>query len=156
MSYSQHYEEVLYPMEGAGVASLKDAAATLLGTYSIPGHYFTNSPNSKVRIKFHGMRAIAAGGAQTTAGTAGLYVDGVLYSSSKVLSSLASHQTGDNVSQDLNTISSDQTQTDNSFTDPPSWCEVTVDQLVQHKIVTQGVGAGDQTHQTYIVIQRFD
>ena len=155
MSYSSRQEEVLFPLEGAGAKDLKDAATTLHGTFGIPEHYFDNQESGKVRIKKLGFIQAATGGAQTIAGTIGVYVDGTITSASKVLASEASHVAGAKNDLDLNTTSS-TAAVGSSFDTAPAYPEVTVDQLVQIKVVTAGTGAGDQTVWPYIVIQRMD
>lgn len=137
---------ILRPVNTVTAGSLKDAATTSMGVFVVP------SGLGAVRIKAIGMAMAAAGGAQTTAGTAKLQIAGVDVNNSAsaafTIASVADHAAWTVVETELN---------QSATTDPkaaPTYPKAVAGQKVELIVATQGVGAGDQTAHFYLLVSQ--
>lgn len=136
--------QVLRPTNTITAGDLTDSAGTSLGKFHIPYWW------GKATILAMGAHYAAAGGAQTTAGTAQLEVDGSALQDAAgaefELTSVASHADGDVLTEvDLNST------TDNLSAEP-SYPTVLPGQTIEMVVGTQGAGAGDQTIFPYLIV----
>lgn len=133
--------------DGAAI-DLKSAAGTTLGKWHCPPML------DAIQIIGFGFTYSAAGGAQTTAGSVELEIDGVNVevpdpaspgsTTVALAASEASHLQGDGEFTDLN-------QTENLLKLPPTFPELSPGEVLEMKVNTQGAGAGSQTVFPYIV-----
>ncbi len=125
---------------------LKSAAGTILATWYVPNY----DPGvdsvyvAPLLIRVMGAYMAAAGGAQTTAGTAGLYLNGTLIvdtaAGNLLITSVVTHAIGTSIATLMNL-----TPSTSNFTTPPSYQVVEPGDVITMRVVTQGVGAGSQT-----------
>lgn len=115
------------------------AAGTVLAEYVIPTDFGT------VQLFKHGMKMAAAGGAQTTNAVSALYKNGTLVANSE-LTSVADHAADAVVEASLNATS-------NGVTAAPNYPTVVAGDLLETRVKTQGVGAGDTTAFFYILVK---
>lgn len=145
-SFSHERYQRLLQTQGLipAVGNLKDAAATVILEWLVPAGI------GSITIKAMGGFMQAAGGAQTTAGTAGLYINGTIWKDEDdtniVISSVASHLDNSGIETSLNA-----TLTASELESAPDYPVAVAGDLVQMKVVTQGVGAGDQTLIPYLL-----
>ena len=138
---------------------LKSAAATVLTTHYVPFIYpLEDGVTDPLYIRAFGFYAAAAGGAQTTAGTMGCNINGTamkyytpatgLYTGSTLtVASVATHTAGSVVAIEANLIA-----VADRLTLPPVYQVINPGDVVTLVVVTQGVGAGDQTIYPYLVV----
>lgn len=138
---------VLRPYNSVTVVDLTAAAATSAGKFHIPKAWGT------VYVVAIGMHMAAAGGAQTTAGTLGLYIGGSAVNDDAaaqfVAASVASHAAESTVETELDQNATNVTNLAGS----KSYPQLTSEQLAELKVITQGVGAGDQTCWPYLLVK---
>lgn len=138
--------QILRPINTITAGSLKDAAGTSLGIFTIPDGW------GGAKVKAMGFHHAAAGGAQTTAGTMKLQKDGsdVVNASSVAFTaaSVASHAAWSAVETELNQAASA------TPSNAPSYPSVTPGQKLELLVATQGVGAGDQTIHPYLLVSQ--
>ena len=133
----------LCPITTSSAADLKSAAATNQGKVYVPAAV------GSYTLKFLGIVASAAGGAQTTAGTLKLQIDGVDVTDNAgnpfLVGSVASHSEGSVVETELNkNVSGD-------LNAPPSYPTITAGSILSWVQATQGVGAGSQSYYPYVL-----
>lgn len=141
---------------------LKSAAATVLTTHYVPFLYpLEDGVTDPLYIRAFGFYAAAAGGAVTTAGTMGCNVNGTalkyytpatgLYTGSVLavspVTGFVSHAAGSVWAIEANLIA-----TADRITLPPVYQVINPGDVVTLVVVTQGVGAGDQTIYPYLVV----
>lgn len=137
----------LYPnnvVPGTGV-DLKSAATTAIGNFVIPDAW------GAVTVLAIGHEYVAAGGAQTTAGTWKLQIaaadvddaDGNPFT----VASTASHGLYDTDETELNAITS-------QYEEAPAYPTLTAGQACQAIVATQGVGAGSQYVYPYLIVRQ--
>jgi hypothetical protein len=138
--------KVLNPVDSISAKDLAGAAGSSLGIFVIPAGL------GAVRIKAIGMAMAAAGGAQTTAGTAKLQIAGAdvvdATSTAFTVASVASHAAWTVVETELN---------QSATTDPkaaPTYPKATAGQKVELVVGTQGAGVGDQTARFYLLVSQ--
>lgn len=122
---------------------LKSAAGTVIGNFVIPAVW------GQVTVMGIGLMYGAAGGAQTTAGTAKLQIAGVDVGAPFVVASVASHTIYDTAETELNA-----TTAANQYSAAPSYPTLTAGQVCQMLVATQGAGAGSQTVYPYLIIRQ--
>ena len=152
------------PLAAAAV-DLKGVAASVLATWMVPQPPATYTdgtlPTGEMELMSFGFNSAVAGGAQTTAGTMQLAVNGVAILSGPVSAttglgtgaafhcdSVVSHAAGSAVSCSLN-----QTLAASKLTAPPVFPSVLPGDVVTFIVGTQGVGAGDQTVWPWFVLR---
>ena len=136
------------PQDSVAAIDLKGVAGSVLATWMVPQPpaAYTNGslPVGTLELRSFGFNNAAAGGAQTTAGTLQLAVNGVALldgnSAAFHCDSVVSHARGASVSCSLN-----QTLATSKLTSPPSYPSVNPGDIITWIVGTQGVGAGDQT-----------
>lgn len=144
------------PMDTVSAVDLKGVAASVLASWMVPqppaAYTDGTLPAGTLELRSFGFNAGAAGGAQTTAGTLQLAVNGTAILSGPPdvngnpsgpafqCASVASHAKGAAVSCSLN-----QTLAASKLTAPPSYPTVNPGDIITWIVGTQGVGAGDQT-----------
>ena len=131
---------------------LKSAAGTVLATWYVPLCEPTiDGVTTPFLLRVMGANMAAAGGAQTTAGTAGLYLNGTqlvdALTNAFLITSVANHAIGSSLGTLLNL-----TNTSQSLQTAPSYQVVEPGDVITMKVVTQGVGAGSQTIYPWIAI----
>lgn len=134
------------PMDTITAGSLKDAAGTSLGKFALPDYY-----GQCILLAF-GFTFAAAGGAETTNGKMQVEVGGfdvTVDGSTATAASSASHTAHDCVETNCN-----NTPTADELTDKPEYPLVAGGTLIEWKVDTQGVGAGDQTVHPYAILVR--
>lgn len=126
------------------IGDLKSAAGTVLMTFMVPTSW------GSVALHHLGGFMQATGGAQTTAGTAAVYINGTIVQDSTpaniIISSVVTHAAGSVIETSLN-----NTLDANNISTAPVWPTAVAGDIVTVKVVTQGVGAGDQTLVPYIL-----
>lgn len=137
---------VLHPVDTISAVDLAGVAGSSLGIFVVPAGW------GAVRIKAVGIAMAAAGGAQTTAGTAKLQIAGAdvvnASSSAFTVASVANHAAWSVVETELN---------QSAVADPklaPTYPKATAGQKVELVVGTQGVGAGDQTGRCYLLVSQ--
>lgn len=152
MSYSEYDDVMLVPVNTITAVSLKDAAATSGGKFAFPKDWGT------VYVLEIGATFDTAGGAQTTAGTFGVYIAGSAVNDSAgnpfTVASVASHAAWSQVETSLNGRDTDLTDASNNYNAEPNWPEADSGEALEVKVITQGVGAGDQTCHPYLIVRR--
>ena len=144
------------PQDSVAAVDLKGAAASVLGTWMVPQPPAASTdgalPAGTLELRSFGFNAAAAGGAQTTAGTLELAVNGTAILSGPPdvngnpsgaafqCASVVSHARGSAVGCSLN-----QTLAANKLTTPPVYPRVNPGDIITWIVGVQGVGAGDQT-----------
>lgn len=128
-------------------ASLKDAADTVLGTFTIPKHW------GAVQVLFMGAHTSAAGGAVTTYGTMKLTIAGVDVEDAEgdVLVTeelLASADAYSPIEKDMN-----RTTVNTNLQNVPDFPILLADEVAQLRVATQGSGAGAQTIWPYLIVR---
>jgi len=138
---------------------LKSAADAVLATYYIPFLYpLEDGVTDPLYIRAFGFYAAAGGGAQTTAGTMGCKVNGTamkylnpstgLYTGTQLtVASVVSHAAGSVAAIEANLIAPAD-----RLTLPPQYQVINPGDVVTLVVVTQGVGAGDQTIYPYLAV----
>lgn len=131
------------------VPAIKDltaAAATVVLKEMVPVSW------GSITIKAMGGMFQAAGGAQTTAGTVALYINGAVWQDDAAtpatisFASVVSHAAGAVVEVSLNaTLAAD------NLTTEPAYPVAVAGDVIELRVLTQGVGAGDQTCVPYIL-----
>lgn len=138
---------VLRPINTITAGSLKDAAATSLALFTIPKAWGT------VYVVAMGMTMAAAGGAQTTAGTAKLQIAAADVtddaSAAFTMASVVSHAAFSSVETELDQNSTNVT----ALAGAKSYPTLTSEQKCELLVATQGVGAGDQTMHPYLLVK---
>jgi hypothetical protein len=151
----------LTALDDAGtVVDLTDATTTHFRYYAVP-------ESTPFVLKKFGLIYSAAGGAQTTAGTAALYINGTKYdpytasptlypnvtAADFYITSEVSHDAYDNYEVDLDPVAQQTlvAGTSNSLTAIPAYPVINPGDVVEVKVVTQGVGAGNQEGYVYIL-----
>ena len=136
------------PMDTVSAVDLKGVAAAVLGSWMVPqppaAYTDGTLPVGTLQLRSFGFNAAAAGGAQTTAGTLQLAVNGVAILDGNGAAfhcdSVANHAKGAAASCSLN-----QTLAASKLTAAPSYPTVNPGDIITWIVGTQGVGAGDQT-----------
>lgn len=146
--------QVLLPINQYQAQDLTGAAATVVGTFVIPRWW------GGAVVKAMGFHAAAAGGAQVTAGTMGLYINAAICQTGDatpanlVAASVASHAIYSCVEQSLDKAPGAPDATAPSTIVPaPIYPKIAPGDTVQLKIVTQGSGS-DQTVFPYLIISQ--
>ena len=135
----------LLPWDSITAKDLKGAANTVLATFYVPASY------GSIDLKRMGFIGAVAGGAQTTAGTMKLRINGTDVTDADlavfVCSSVVSHTAGSVVETSLDK----QTNADELSTTPPVYPAAVAGDVITCCVGTQGVGAGDQTVFPYLL-----
>lgn len=134
------------PLDVVGAKDLKSAAGTSIGKYWLPDYF------GDCVVLAMGVNFVAAGGAQTTAGTMTLTAGGDVITvggSTATVASVASHSANTVVETSLN-----NTPEANKLTSSPKFPILSAGELLEWKVGTQGVGAGDQTGYPYAILVR--
>lgn len=135
---------VVRPMNSISAGDLKAAAGTSLGLYALPDYF------GQCLVLGIGFTFAAAGGAETTHGLMEVEIAGddiEVTSATLTCASVASHTIHDCVEESCNNSSG-------TLEEAPEFPVITGGTLLEWKVNTQGVGAGDQTVFPYAILVR--
>jgi hypothetical protein len=133
------------PHNTVSAVDLKGAADASLAKWWVPAGV------ASIQVVAMGFHHAAAGGAQTTAGTMVLEIGGTDVENAAgtdfSAASVVSHTADTNVETELNS-------TTDTLAAAPSYPTASSGQLIEAKVGTQGVGAGDQTVMPYLLVRQ--
>lgn len=135
---------IVRPMNSITAGDLKAAAGTSLGLFSLPDYF------GQCLVLAIGFTFAAAGGAETTHGSMEVEIAGdniEVASATLAPASVASHTIHDCVESSCNNSSG-------TLEEAPEYPLIAGGQLLEWKVNTQGVGAGDQTVYPYAILVR--